>query len=250
MKRAMHCRHFWNDSQINAYAEQLVRADKANAIVDLPEVSGCAFFIHRKLWEELGGFDANLPDYGNESELCLRILQCGRRIVWVRGSYIHHLGRQSYGKLNEKELFRKSARAMSTLRVSIRFLGRFNRANVNSACVFCAKPTASSALVENPMKLCGRIAITCYRAWRRATGKLFSLLIAGSFAEFGSRTTIMYPLRLVGEDRIKIGSRVTIGAAIAASLVSRGQRAGNDQYRKRIEHPGRLRRVRRPRSCA
>jgi carbonic anhydrase/acetyltransferase-like protein (isoleucine patch superfamily) len=62
------------------------------------------------------------------------------------------------------------------------------------------------------MKVSGRIAIACYRAWRRVTGKLFSLLIAGGFARFGRRTSIMYPLRLSGEDRISIGNRVTIGA--------------------------------------
>lgn len=62
------------------------------------------------------------------------------------------------------------------------------------------------------MKLVGRLSVTCYRAWRRATGKLFSLLIASSFARFGRRSTIMYPLRLTGEERISIGNRVTIGA--------------------------------------
>jgi GT2 family glycosyltransferase len=49
------------------------------------------------LWEELGGFDPDLPDYGNEIALCKRIVAKGYRAVWVRNSYIHHLGEQSYG---------------------------------------------------------------------------------------------------------------------------------------------------------
>lgn len=69
----------------------------------------------------------------------------------------------------------------------------------------------------------GRISITCYRAWRRATGKLFSLLIAGGFARFGRHSTIMYPLRLSGEERISIGNRVTIGAGSWLQALSHDQ---------------------------
>lgn len=109
-KAAMHCRHYWNDSEICSYANRLKKS-RGKQIVDLPEVSGCAFFIRRDIWQDLGGFDPNLPDYGNESELCLRILERGWRIVWVKGSYIHHFGGKTYGSLDEKELFAKFARA-------------------------------------------------------------------------------------------------------------------------------------------
>jgi GT2 family glycosyltransferase len=111
MKAAMHCRHYWNNSQINGYAERLVKHAQGQGPIDLSEVGGFAFFIRRDVWEEFGGFDPNLPDYGNESELCVRILQQGWRVVWVRDSYIHHLGGQSYGSLDEKEVFVKFAAA-------------------------------------------------------------------------------------------------------------------------------------------
>lgn len=62
------------------------------------------FFIRRELWEEMRGFDPNLQDYGNESELCMQILERGWRIVWARASYIHHFGRQTFGRLPEKIL--------------------------------------------------------------------------------------------------------------------------------------------------
>ncbi len=90
------CRFYWNDSQICAFAERLTAAPPQPVILDLPWVSGFAFFIRRRLWQELGGFDRNLPDYGNEIELCKRVTGLGYRTVWVRSSYIHHLGRQSY----------------------------------------------------------------------------------------------------------------------------------------------------------
>lgn len=57
---------------------------------------GFALFIRRSLWEQAGGFDQRLPDYGNEMELCRRIAEEGYRLVWIRNSYIHHFGQQSY----------------------------------------------------------------------------------------------------------------------------------------------------------
>jgi GT2 family glycosyltransferase len=102
---ARHCRFYWNDSQICSFAERLTAAPPQPVILDLPWVSGFAFFIRRGLWEELGGFDRNLPDYANETELCKRVIKSGHRTVWVRSSYIHHLGRQSYGKaIGEHEI--------------------------------------------------------------------------------------------------------------------------------------------------
>jgi hypothetical protein len=96
LDEAVPCRFQWNDSQISAFAERLIVGSPQPALLDLPWVSGFAFFIRRTLWEKLGGFDRNLPDFANEVELCKRITNLGYRAVWVRGSYIHHLGRQSY----------------------------------------------------------------------------------------------------------------------------------------------------------
>jgi GT2 family glycosyltransferase len=99
------CRFYWNDSQICAFAERLRVTPPQPLILDLPWVSGFAFFIRRRLWEELRGFDRNLSDYGNEIELCKRVTNLGYRTVWVRNSYIHHFGRQSYAsEIGEPEI--------------------------------------------------------------------------------------------------------------------------------------------------
>jgi GT2 family glycosyltransferase len=87
----------WNDNQICAFAKHLLTHCREPLLVDVAWVSGFAFFIRRSLWEQLGGFDHNLPDYGNEVELCGRITDQGYRIVWIRNSYIHHFGAKSYG---------------------------------------------------------------------------------------------------------------------------------------------------------
>lgn len=113
LKRAELCRHYWTDPQIFAFAKSYVESVDGSGWLDLPEAGGFAFFIRRDLWEELEGFDPLLPDYGNEMELCRRVLKKGRRIVWTRKSYIHHLGNQTYSgpKFNANYIKEKSLRA-------------------------------------------------------------------------------------------------------------------------------------------
>jgi len=93
------CLSYWNDNQICSFANRLLTECSEPVVVDLTWVSGFAFFIRRNLWEELGGFDRNLPDYGNEVELCKRVVEKGYRNVWIRNSYIHHFFHQSYGNM-------------------------------------------------------------------------------------------------------------------------------------------------------
>jgi GT2 family glycosyltransferase len=89
----------WNDNQICAFAMHLLTRCREPLVLDVAWASGCAFFIRRGLWEQFGGFDPALPDYGNEVELCSRIAENGYRVVLVRNSYIHHLGSQTYQNL-------------------------------------------------------------------------------------------------------------------------------------------------------
>lgn len=93
---AFRFRYHWNENQIWYFASQLLGERTDQDLVDLPWISGFAFFIRRSLWTEAGGFDPNLPDYGNEVELCARLRERGYRTVWVRNSYIHHFGKASY----------------------------------------------------------------------------------------------------------------------------------------------------------
>jgi GT2 family glycosyltransferase len=97
--RAEHCRQYWNDSQVDAFAHKYTSSHRKRCWTELPEIGGFAFFVRRQLWDELRGFDLNLPDYGNEFEFCRRASKQGWRLVWVANSYIHHLGEQSYQTL-------------------------------------------------------------------------------------------------------------------------------------------------------
>lgn len=95
ISRASKCRHYWADWQIWSYAQDYVN-NKPHSIRDADFVGGFAFFIRRSSWVEVGGFDTQLPDYGNEIELCKRIKKLGKRIVYVENSYVHHFGKESY----------------------------------------------------------------------------------------------------------------------------------------------------------
>jgi GT2 family glycosyltransferase len=98
VSRAWHCRHYWTDGQIWSFAEKYAVRHQNLPAVDLPILSGFAFFVRRSVWDQTGGFDKNLPDYGNEVEFCRRLLRSGFRLAWSKASYIHHLGSESYGK--------------------------------------------------------------------------------------------------------------------------------------------------------
>jgi hypothetical protein len=92
-------RHYMNDSQICEYARRLLTESSNSVLTDLQWAAGFALFIRRGLWNLLGGFDQNIPDYYNDVELCTHVLRAGYRVVWVRNSYIHHLGGACYQRV-------------------------------------------------------------------------------------------------------------------------------------------------------
>jgi GT2 family glycosyltransferase len=98
VQRAWHCRHYWSDQQIWQFAEEYVAQQADEVIKEVPFLGGFAFFVRRFAWDEMGGFDKNLPDYGNETELCRRFTKAGWRLLWTKAAYIHHLGSESYGR--------------------------------------------------------------------------------------------------------------------------------------------------------
>ncbi len=114
IRRAELCRRYWSDGQIASFAEQYVLEHEKDKLVDLDFLGGFAFFVRKSLWDQVGGFDKNLPDYGNESDFCRRVKESGLRIVWSKGAYIHHLGGESYGRtLGFKAINERSLKAES-----------------------------------------------------------------------------------------------------------------------------------------
>lgn len=61
---------------------------------------------HFSLWPWCFGsfaWNSKLPDYGNESELCMRLNKKGYRLVWTCRSYVHHYGQRSYGQVRSRD---------------------------------------------------------------------------------------------------------------------------------------------------
>jgi len=109
IRRADYCRYYWTDAQIYEFARRYVGKQASRSWVNLVVIGGFAFFIRRSVWEEMGGFDPKLPDYGNEGELCRRVAKRGFRMVWTRNSYIHHFGKQDYGRTMSKHAITQRA---------------------------------------------------------------------------------------------------------------------------------------------
>jgi GT2 family glycosyltransferase len=110
------CRYL-NDNQICELASRLVAKCAGPLVSDLTFVCGFAFFMRRSAWNEFGGFDRNLPDYGNEVELCERVAAKGYRRIWVRNAYIHHFGSQSYREaIGNKAIAERNNAALAYIR--------------------------------------------------------------------------------------------------------------------------------------
>jgi acetyltransferase-like isoleucine patch superfamily enzyme len=80
----------------------------------------------------------------------------------------------------------------------------------------------------------GHSILTIFRWYERIRCKVFSVLISGAFAHFGSSTMIVSPVRLVGENRIWIGDRVYIGAGSWLQTLSDLDRTFGDAIRLSI----------------
>jgi hypothetical protein len=72
-------------------------------VQDVPALCGCFLAIRRALYEELGGFDVAMGNYGSEDlELCLRLWRAGLRCVTVARARVTH--RFHYGERTDIDL--------------------------------------------------------------------------------------------------------------------------------------------------
>ena len=71
-------------------------------------------------------------------------------------------------------------------------------------------------------KRVGRAALGVYRLAVRLRNRTFSTVIRGAFASFGNASVVELPVRLVGEGRIAIGSRVFIGSGAWLQVIGPG----------------------------
>lgn len=72
-------------------------------------VSGTAFFISKKLFGEIGGFDENFFMYFEDIDLCKRIRNVGKKILYFPNFCVRHKSGESYqDKKTQKKDYYKS----------------------------------------------------------------------------------------------------------------------------------------------
>ena len=86
-------------------------------ISDTPILNGfCTLFRTRALLE-IGGFDvANFPTgYGEENDVCMRLLAAGHRLGIQLDCFVHHLKSRSFGNEKKKEYSRNGRKALARI---------------------------------------------------------------------------------------------------------------------------------------
>lgn len=76
----------------------LLRSTVGDELADIYNASGFSFAIRRDVLAEVGGFDDRYhPGYWEETDLCMRVLQAGYRVVVNKGLFVFHHGWASFG---------------------------------------------------------------------------------------------------------------------------------------------------------
>jgi GT2 family glycosyltransferase len=73
-------------------------------------VSGCALMIATDLYQKLGGFDENFFLYEEDVDLCKRVTDLGKRVIYVPSASITHGRNKSVARVSKRALmeYRKS----------------------------------------------------------------------------------------------------------------------------------------------
>lgn len=87
-----------------AWAQAVIRQTHRCAPVEVPTGNGFCLFIRRKLFEQIGYFDADkFPrGYGEENEFCMRALHQGWKHLITPLSYVYHERSKSFGDAKSK----------------------------------------------------------------------------------------------------------------------------------------------------
>ena len=75
-----------------------LRQPRINQPGEMPVLTGGALFVRRKIFEDIGGFDANIFLYHEDHELCSRITKMGHSLWHVPSALAIHIGGNSSGR--------------------------------------------------------------------------------------------------------------------------------------------------------
>jgi GT2 family glycosyltransferase len=72
---------------------------------DVDHVIGAAYFIRRRIFEDIGGFDERFFVYLEDLDLSLRVRQAGWRVVYFAGARAYHKGGGTSEQVKARRLF-------------------------------------------------------------------------------------------------------------------------------------------------
>jgi len=85
--------------------------ERARLTQDYSAVTGACTVLRRSVFDEIGGFDVQLPVILNDVDFCLRICSKGYRILWTPYAELYHIEKASRGNENTPERLVMSSQA-------------------------------------------------------------------------------------------------------------------------------------------
>lgn len=93
-----------DDSKNTKVGKYLCKDIDSDSTQEIDWAIGAAFFMHRKLYAELGGFDTDYFLYMEDEDLCLRSWKWGRPVVYHPQARMIHNHLRASSKLGKKML--------------------------------------------------------------------------------------------------------------------------------------------------
>ncbi len=82
-----------------------------DGVRDVMAVSSAGMLIRQDVWQELSGFDPNLPLYRDDIDLCWRAHRAGGRVLIATGAVLHHREASAHGRREVREANERPHRA-------------------------------------------------------------------------------------------------------------------------------------------
>ena len=86
---------------------------RARLTQDYSAVTGACIVMRRFVFDDIGGFDVQLPVILNDVDFCMRICNKGYRILWAPHAELYHVEKASRGSEDTPELLLMSSRAVA-----------------------------------------------------------------------------------------------------------------------------------------
>jgi N-acetylglucosaminyl-diphospho-decaprenol L-rhamnosyltransferase len=127
-------------------------------------VIGCAMLFNIETMQKIGFFDKKIFLYGEENDLCYRIIKSGNKIYYVNNIEFKHLGTKSSPSTNNYIFLRKFHQTYSGFYLKLKHSGRLKATRLALGGILkgVIQYCLSSILNKNPIEQKARILASIY----------------------------------------------------------------------------------------